>query len=42
MNIREKIPAVMLTVWIVAAGLIYFRQFAGPALRYLARVTGRG
>lgn len=42
MNIRERLPAVILTIWILAASLIYFRQFAGPALRYLARATGHG
>jgi hypothetical protein len=39
-GVRPRIwRTVLLTIWIVSATLIYFRQFAGPALRYLSRTA---
>ncbi len=40
MNLRGRTPTVILTVWILACVLIYFRQFATPALLYFSRIAG--
>jgi hypothetical protein len=37
MSARDRMPAVLLTIWTVTATLIYFRQLAQPALHYLSR-----
>jgi hypothetical protein len=43
LNLRAKLrpgaSLVLLTIWMVAATLIYFRQFAQPALNYFSRVV---
>jgi len=41
MSLRQRVATVLLTVWVVAAASIYFRQFAAPALRFLSRSNGR-
>ena len=40
MILRHRVATVLLTVWVVAAASIYFRQFATPALRFLSRSKG--
>jgi len=40
MSLRQRVTTVLITVWFVGAALIYFRQFAAPALRFLARTKG--
>jgi hypothetical protein len=41
MNARGRIPTILLSLWLLAAAVIYFRQFAAPALLYLSRMMGR-
>jgi hypothetical protein len=40
MNLRGRLSTVVLTIWIAAAAVIYFRQFATPALLYISRTLG--
>lgn len=38
-DLRARASLVLLTIWMAAATLLYFRQFAQPALNYFSRVV---
>ena len=40
MSLRQRVTTVLIAVWFVGAVVIYFRQFAAPVLRLLARSKG--
>jgi hypothetical protein len=40
MSLRQRVTSALLTIWVLGGVLVYFRQFAAPALRFLSRSKG--
>jgi len=39
-SLRGRLPLALLAIWMAATTVVYFRQFAGPAIRYLSSHAG--